>query len=138
MTSDVSYLEADKAGKVPRGWAAAQAATTADFAHGSWFWTQVSGGLNYQVPAGIAGSVPCSQSPGLVVDWDGWNHIMGQFCALATNVSYDRPRAPAASSCLLGRHTPYAVGQRKQLQQRVSVIVACVRLLVPCCSQPCT
>nr|ADB81956.1 delta 5 desaturase [Lobosphaera incisa]AEU04699.1 fatty acid delta-5-desaturase [Lobosphaera incisa]AID50177.1 delta-5 fatty acid desaturase [Lobosphaera incisa] len=49
VTSDVSYLEADKTGKVPRGWAAAQAATTADFAHGSWFWTQISGGLNYQV-----------------------------------------------------------------------------------------
>ncbi|KAK9809846.1 hypothetical protein WJX72_000310 [[Myrmecia] bisecta] len=50
VTSDVAYLEADsKTGKVPQGWAAAQAATTADFAHGSWFWTQVSGGLNYQV-----------------------------------------------------------------------------------------
>ena len=38
-----------RTGKVPRGWAAAQVATSADFAHGSWFWTHFSGGLNYQV-----------------------------------------------------------------------------------------
>lgn len=52
MVPDVEYLQADPAtGKVARGWAAAQVATSADFAHGSWFWTHVSGGLNYQVGA---------------------------------------------------------------------------------------
>ena len=52
MVPDVEYLQADLAtGKVARGWAAAQVATSADFAHGSWFWTHISGGLNYQVCA---------------------------------------------------------------------------------------
>ena len=51
VVGDVEFLQADqKTGKVPRGWAAAQVATSADFAHGSWFWTHFSGGLNYQVP----------------------------------------------------------------------------------------
>ena len=50
MVGDVEFLQADQqTGKVPRGWAAAQVATSADFAHGSWFWTHFSGGLNYQV-----------------------------------------------------------------------------------------
>jgi len=50
VVGDVEFLQADqKTGKVPRGWAAAQVATSADFAHGSWFWTHFSGGLNYQV-----------------------------------------------------------------------------------------
>jgi hypothetical protein len=49
VTSDVAFLQSE-GGKVPCGWAAAQAATTADFAHDSWLWTQFSGGLNYQVP----------------------------------------------------------------------------------------
>lgn len=48
MTGDVEFLES-KEGRVARGWAAAQVATTADFSHGSWFWDQFSGGLNYQV-----------------------------------------------------------------------------------------
>ena len=48
MSGDVKFLE-PKDGQVARGWAAAQVATTADFSHGSWFWTQFSGGLNYQV-----------------------------------------------------------------------------------------
>ena len=48
VSGDVEFLE-PKEGRVARGWAAAQVATTADFSHGSWFWTQVSGGLNYQV-----------------------------------------------------------------------------------------
>eukprot|EP00850_Spirogloea_muscicola_P007825 SM000040S14837 [mRNA] locus=s40:583348:590425:- [translate_table: standard] len=34
---------------IPRGWAAAQVATTTDFSHGSFFWTHFSGGLNYQI-----------------------------------------------------------------------------------------
>ena len=48
MVPDVAYLK-QKDGRVAQGWAAAQAATTADFAHGSWLWTHISGGLNYQV-----------------------------------------------------------------------------------------
>jgi hypothetical protein len=49
---DVEFLQANQqTGKVPRGWAAAQVATSADFAHGSWFWTHFSGGLNYQARA---------------------------------------------------------------------------------------
>ena len=48
VVPDVAYLK-QKHGRVAQGWAAAQAATTADFAHGSWLWTHISGGLNYQV-----------------------------------------------------------------------------------------
>ena len=49
VVDDVSYPARDPAtGRVPLGWAAGQVATTADFCHGSWFWTHVSGGLNYQ------------------------------------------------------------------------------------------
>jgi fatty acid desaturase len=48
VVPDVEYLQHTN-GKVARGWAAAQVATTADFSHGSWFWTHISGGLNYQV-----------------------------------------------------------------------------------------
>lgn len=50
ITGDVEFLDST-GGKVQRGWAAGQVATTADFSHGSWLWTQFSGGLNYQVPA---------------------------------------------------------------------------------------
>jgi fatty acid desaturase len=51
VVGDVAYLErGGPSGRaVARGWAAAQVATTADFAHGSRFWTHVSGGLNHQV-----------------------------------------------------------------------------------------
>ena len=50
VVDDVAYPVRDPAtGRVPLGWAAAQMATTADFCHGSAFWTHVSGGLNYQV-----------------------------------------------------------------------------------------
>ena len=48
ITGEVEFLDSD-GGKVERGWAAGQVATTADFSHGSWLWTQFSGGLNYQV-----------------------------------------------------------------------------------------
>ena len=48
VTGDVQFPKT-KDGRVAMGWAAAQAATTADFSHGSWFWTHFSGGLNYQV-----------------------------------------------------------------------------------------
>ncbi|BDA41024.1 Acyl-lipid (8-3)-desaturase [Coccomyxa sp. Obi] len=48
ITGEVEFLDS-AGGKVQRGWAAGQVATTADFSHGSWLWTQFSGGLNYQV-----------------------------------------------------------------------------------------
>ncbi|CAK0758443.1 hypothetical protein CVIRNUC_002620 [Coccomyxa viridis] len=48
VTGDVQF-PSTKDSHVAMGWAAAQAATTADFSHGSWFWTHFSGGLNYQV-----------------------------------------------------------------------------------------
>ena len=55
VTGDVQF-PSTKNGRVAMGWAAAQAATTADFSHGSWFWTHFSGGLNYQVhPSGTSG-----------------------------------------------------------------------------------
>jgi len=50
VVEDVAYLEREEGSrKVALGWAAAQMATTADFSHGSAFWTHVSGGLNHQV-----------------------------------------------------------------------------------------
>ena len=61
VVDDVSYPARDPAtGRVPLGWAAGQVATTADFCHGSWFWTHVSGGLNYQVRlrTRVAGCAP--------------------------------------------------------------------------------
>ena len=48
VTGDVQFPKT-KNGRVDLGWAAGQVATTADFSHGSWFWTHFSGGLNYQV-----------------------------------------------------------------------------------------
>ena len=49
VTPDVQYIKSDGQGFVNRGWAEVQAATSADFSHGSFFWTHISGGLNYQV-----------------------------------------------------------------------------------------
>jgi acyl-lipid (8-3)-desaturase len=49
VVGDVAFMQQDGAPGVPKGWAAAQAATSADFSHGSFFWTHISGGLNYQV-----------------------------------------------------------------------------------------
>jgi hypothetical protein len=49
VVGDVAFMQRDGAPGVPKGWAAAQAATSADFSHGSFFWTHISGGLNYQV-----------------------------------------------------------------------------------------
>ena len=48
VTEDVRFVEADESGRVPHGWAEAQVLASADFAHGSWLWTHLSGGLNYQ------------------------------------------------------------------------------------------
>lgn len=55
ITGEVEFLDS-AGGKVQRGWAAGQVATTADFSHGSWLWTQFSGGLNYQVPSPLSAS----------------------------------------------------------------------------------
>lgn len=49
VVGDVAFMQQGGAPGVPKGWAAAQAATSADFSHGSFFWTHISGGLNYQV-----------------------------------------------------------------------------------------
>lgn len=67
MTGDVEFLQSAN-GKVPRGWAAAQVATTADFSHGSWFWTQFSGGLNYQArpPSACLGTHDQETQPSLL------------------------------------------------------------------------
>ena len=57
VVDEVTYPARDPAtGRVPLGWAAGQVATTADFCHGSAFWTHVSGGLNYQARAGACGA----------------------------------------------------------------------------------
>ena len=64
VVDEVAYPARDPAtGRVPLGWAAGQVATTADFCHGSAFWTHVSGGLNYQVRAraGAFGAAACEQ-----------------------------------------------------------------------------
>ena len=62
VVDDVSYPARDPAtGRVPLGWAAGQVATTADFCHGSWFWTHISGGLNYQVCLRLAAKRGCAR-----------------------------------------------------------------------------
>ncbi len=47
VVDEVEYLRPGSPA-LARGWAAAQVAASADFSHGSFFWTHVSGGLNYQ------------------------------------------------------------------------------------------
>ena len=52
VTPDVEFFKVDeKTGIITsnKTWAEAQLASSADFAHGSTFWTHFSGGLNYQV-----------------------------------------------------------------------------------------
>ena len=52
VTPDVEFFKVDeKTGVITsnKSWAEAQLASSADFAHGSKFWTHFSGGLNYQV-----------------------------------------------------------------------------------------
>ena len=53
QVAHVAFLQ-QKDGALAHDWAAAQVATTADFAHGSFFWTHFSGGLNYQVHTFLA------------------------------------------------------------------------------------
>ena len=48
VVDEVEYLKPEPGHASVRGWAANQVATTADFSHGSFFWTHFSGGLNYQ------------------------------------------------------------------------------------------
>ena len=49
VVDDVKFPRREPgSGQVAMGWAAAQMAGSADFCHGSWFWTHFSGGLNYQ------------------------------------------------------------------------------------------
>jgi len=49
VVPDVKYIKREADGKVKYGWAETQVVTSADFSHGSSFWTHMSGGLNYQV-----------------------------------------------------------------------------------------
>eukprot|EP00850_Spirogloea_muscicola_P016783 SM000139S00100 [mRNA] locus=s139:106595:117233:+ [translate_table: standard] len=52
VVDEAEFYNPSNAGRlatIPRGWAAAQVATTTDFSHGSFFWTHFSGGLNYQI-----------------------------------------------------------------------------------------
>lgn len=48
VTGDVDWFYMED-GKVSRGWGESQVLGSADYCHGSWFWTHFSGGLNYQV-----------------------------------------------------------------------------------------
>lgn len=48
VNEDVTVQQSDASGTVPCSWAAQQLSSSADFAHGSWLWTHISGGLNYQ------------------------------------------------------------------------------------------
>ena len=48
VTNDVDWFYSHD-GKVAKGWGESQVLGSADYCHGSWFWTHFSGGLNYQV-----------------------------------------------------------------------------------------
>ena len=49
VVGDVRFFELTTQGSLKLGWGESQLYSSADFAHGSWFWTHFSGGLNYQV-----------------------------------------------------------------------------------------
>ncbi|GMH39558.1 hypothetical protein BSKO_07456 [Bryopsis sp. KO-2023] len=49
VTDDVVFFKGDDTGTISRGWAMSQVEGTSDFAHDSWLWMHVSGGLNFQV-----------------------------------------------------------------------------------------
>ncbi|XP_075265344.1 uncharacterized protein LOC142357674 isoform X2 [Convolutriloba macropyga] len=55
VTPDVQYIKSDGQGFVNRGWAEVQAATSADFSHGSFFWTHISG-----CPPSLPWNMPCA------------------------------------------------------------------------------
>jgi len=48
VVGDVRFFQLSAEGKVNMGWGESQLYSSADFAHGSFFWTHFSGGLNYQ------------------------------------------------------------------------------------------
>lgn len=48
VTEGADFYKTDD-DSMPIGWTRSQIEGTSDFAHGSWFWTNVTGGLNYQV-----------------------------------------------------------------------------------------
>lgn len=49
VVGEVHFFKLNAKNQLKRGWGEAQLMTSADFAHGSKFWTHFSGGLNYQV-----------------------------------------------------------------------------------------
>ena len=48
VVGDVRFFQLSPEGKLNLGWGESQLYSSADFAHGSWFWMHFSGGLNYQ------------------------------------------------------------------------------------------
>lgn len=65
VVDDVAYLDKSRDGKVAGSWAAQQVATSADFSHGSFFWTHFSGGLNYQVVHHLFPGIVHTHYPGI-------------------------------------------------------------------------
>jgi fatty acid desaturase len=65
VVDEVRFLEKEADGTVPGSWAKQQIATCADFCHGSWFWTHISGGLNYQAIHHLFPSVIHTHYPAL-------------------------------------------------------------------------
>ena len=49
VVGEVQFFKLSKEGGLNLSWAESQLCSSADFSHGSWFWTHFSGGLNYQV-----------------------------------------------------------------------------------------
>lgn len=49
VVGEVRFFKLDKKSRLNLGWGESQLYSSADFAHGSKFWTHFSGGLNYQV-----------------------------------------------------------------------------------------
>lgn len=49
VVEEVDFLQKDCDGVIQGSWAEKQIRTSADFCHGSFFWTHFSGGLNYQI-----------------------------------------------------------------------------------------
>jgi fatty acid desaturase/cytochrome b involved in lipid metabolism len=49
VVGEVRFFNLTEGGRIKLGWGESQLYSSADFAHGSWFWTHFSGGLNYQV-----------------------------------------------------------------------------------------
>lgn len=49
MVEEVDFLQKGSDGVIEGSWAEQQIKTSADFCHGSFFWTHFSGGLNYQI-----------------------------------------------------------------------------------------